>query len=108
MTYSEAKANAICGEWFDDWASLRRALVDEGLLRRNESGTTYERVRRRVRVRAGDARTPADVIAPAGHTGPPAGGFCCRPVSWLGPQSSPVRVATETTWSARSAGIAST
>jgi hypothetical protein len=44
VTYSEAKVNAICGEWFDDWVSLRRALVDEGLLRRNESGTTYERV----------------------------------------------------------------
>ncbi len=41
--YSEAKVNAICGEWFDDWVSLRRALVDEGLLRRNDSGTTYER-----------------------------------------------------------------
>ncbi|WP_435828336.1 DUF2087 domain-containing protein [Saccharopolyspora shandongensis] len=44
MTYSEAKVNAICGEWFDDWVSLRRALVDEGLLLRNESGTTYKRV----------------------------------------------------------------
>jgi hypothetical protein len=44
VTYSEAKVNAICGEWFDDWVTLRRALVDEGLLRRNESGTTYERV----------------------------------------------------------------
>jgi hypothetical protein len=43
-TYSEAKVNAICGEWYDDWVSLRRALVDEGLLRRDESGTTYERV----------------------------------------------------------------
>lgn len=42
-TYSEAKVNAICGEWLDDWVSLRRALVDEGLLRRNESGTAYER-----------------------------------------------------------------
>jgi hypothetical protein len=44
VTYSEAKVNAICGEWFDDWVSLRRALVDEGLLRRNESGTAYQRV----------------------------------------------------------------
>jgi hypothetical protein len=44
VTYSEAKVNAICGEWFDDWVSLRRALVDEGLLRRNVSGTTYERI----------------------------------------------------------------
>ncbi|GGT61685.1 DUF2087 domain-containing protein [Streptomyces purpureus] len=44
VTYSEAKVNAICGEWLDDWVSLRRALVDEGLLRRNGAGTTYERV----------------------------------------------------------------
>ncbi|MFF9777830.1 DUF2087 domain-containing protein [Streptomyces sp. NPDC013978] len=44
VTYSEAKVNAICGQWFDDWVTLRRALVDEGLLRRDESGTQYERV----------------------------------------------------------------
>ncbi|RMB82550.1 DUF2087 domain-containing protein [Streptomyces shenzhenensis] len=44
VAYSEAKVNAICGEWFDDWVTLRRALVDQGLLRRNESGTLYERV----------------------------------------------------------------
>jgi hypothetical protein len=50
VTYSQAKVNAICGAWFDDWVSPRRALVDEGLLRRNESGTTYERVWRMVRV----------------------------------------------------------
>ncbi|MFJ5223196.1 DUF2087 domain-containing protein [Streptomyces sp. NPDC088400] len=42
--YSEAKVNALCGEWFDDWVSLRRALVDEGLLRRDQTCTTYERV----------------------------------------------------------------
>lgn len=42
MTYSEAKVNAICGEWFDDWVSLRRALVDDGLLCRNEFSTTYQ------------------------------------------------------------------
>ncbi|GAB2944275.1 MULTISPECIES: DUF2087 domain-containing protein [Streptomyces] len=43
VTYSEAKVNAICGQWYDDWVSLRRALVDEGLLHRDESGTQYER-----------------------------------------------------------------
>ncbi|EKX68559.1 DUF2087 domain-containing protein [Streptomyces ipomoeae] len=42
-SYSEAKVNAICGQWYDDWVSLRRALVDEGLLHRDESGTHYER-----------------------------------------------------------------
>ncbi|MDX3831713.1 DUF2087 domain-containing protein [Streptomyces europaeiscabiei] len=42
-TYSEAKVNAICGQWFDDWVTLRRALVDEELLRRDESGTRYAR-----------------------------------------------------------------
>lgn len=41
--YSEAKVNALCGEWFDDWATLRRALVDEGLLRRDHSCMAYER-----------------------------------------------------------------
>ncbi|MEQ4725759.1 DUF2087 domain-containing protein [Nonomuraea sp. B19D2] len=44
VSYSEAKINALCGEWFDDWVTLRRALVDEGILRRNESGAVYERV----------------------------------------------------------------
>lgn len=44
VSYPEAKVNAICGEWFDDWVTLRRALVDEGMLRRNESGAIYERV----------------------------------------------------------------
>ncbi|WP_422070538.1 DUF2087 domain-containing protein [Streptomyces orinoci] len=43
-TYSEAKVNALCGEWLDDWVSLRRALIDEGLLRRDATGTRYERV----------------------------------------------------------------
>ncbi|WP_039828291.1 DUF2087 domain-containing protein [Nocardia testacea] len=44
VPYPEAKVNAICGEWFDDWVTLRRALVDEGMLCRNESGAIYERV----------------------------------------------------------------
>lgn len=44
VTCSEAKVNAICGAWFDDWVSPCRALVDEGLSRGNESGTTFERV----------------------------------------------------------------
>ncbi|MFF5161524.1 DUF2087 domain-containing protein [Streptomyces sp. NPDC000348] len=44
VSYSEAKVNAICGEWFDDWVTLRRALVDEGVLRRDESGALYERI----------------------------------------------------------------
>lgn len=43
VTYSEAKVNALCGEWLDDWVTLRRALVDEELLRRDESGTRYVR-----------------------------------------------------------------
>ncbi|MFB9962099.1 DUF2087 domain-containing protein [Sinosporangium siamense] len=42
-TYSEPQVNALCGEWFDDWAGLRRVLVDEGLLRRDATGTRYER-----------------------------------------------------------------
>ena len=43
VTYSEAKVNAICGGWLDDWVSLRRALVDEGLLHRDNSASVYER-----------------------------------------------------------------
>lgn len=42
VTYSESKVNAICGGWFDDWAGLRRALVDEGLLHR-DTAARYER-----------------------------------------------------------------
>ncbi|WP_405110204.1 DUF2087 domain-containing protein [Micromonospora sp. NBC_01405] len=41
--YPETRVNALCGEWFDDWVTLRRALVDEGLLKRNHAGTAYER-----------------------------------------------------------------
>jgi hypothetical protein len=43
VTYPESKVNAICGGWLDDWVSLRRALVDEGLLRR-DAAAQYERV----------------------------------------------------------------
>ncbi|MGX1851665.1 DUF2087 domain-containing protein [Streptomyces sp. NPDC055299] len=43
VTYPEPKVNAICGGWLDDWVSLRRALVDEGLLRR-DAAAQYERV----------------------------------------------------------------
>lgn len=42
-TYPESRVNALCGEWYDDWVALRRALVDEGLLTRNQAGTVYER-----------------------------------------------------------------
>ncbi|MEH0418385.1 DUF2087 domain-containing protein [Streptomyces sp. B21-083] len=42
VTYDEPKVNAICGGWLDDWVSLRRALVDEGLLTR-DSTARYER-----------------------------------------------------------------
>lgn len=42
-TYTEPKVNALCGEWFDDWVALRRALVDDGLLKRDHGGTRYER-----------------------------------------------------------------
>lgn len=42
VTYDEPKVNAICGGWLDDWVSLRRALVDEGLLTR-DGAARYER-----------------------------------------------------------------
>lgn len=41
--YTEARTNALCGEWFDDWVTLRRALVDENLLRRDHAGNDYQR-----------------------------------------------------------------
>ncbi|GAB3467856.1 hypothetical protein GCM10027436_83240 [Actinophytocola sediminis] len=41
--YSEARVNALCAEWHDDWVSLRRALVDEGLILRDRGGTGYRR-----------------------------------------------------------------
>ncbi len=43
VIYPEPKVNAICGGWLDDWVSLRRALIDEGLLRR-DAAAQYERV----------------------------------------------------------------
>ncbi|GAA0449190.1 DUF2087 domain-containing protein [Streptomyces olivaceiscleroticus] len=42
VTYTEPKVNAICGSWFDGWVSLRRALIDEGLLHR-DAAARYER-----------------------------------------------------------------
>lgn len=45
-SYSEAQVNALCAEWHDDWASLRRALVDEGLILRDGDGTRYRRAPR--------------------------------------------------------------
>ncbi|MFD7896519.1 DUF2087 domain-containing protein [Streptomyces sp. NPDC059743] len=43
VIYAESKVDAVCGGWFEDWVSLRRALVDEGLLRR-DAAARYERV----------------------------------------------------------------
>ncbi|MFF8838882.1 DUF2087 domain-containing protein [Streptomyces sp. NPDC015130] len=43
VVYPESKVNAICGGWLDDWVTLRRALVDEGLLVRDDSAARYER-----------------------------------------------------------------
>lgn len=45
--YTEAAVNALCAEWNDDWVSLRRALVDSGLLVRDPSGTRYHRAQER-------------------------------------------------------------
>ncbi|WP_240981488.1 MULTISPECIES: DUF2087 domain-containing protein [unclassified Streptomyces] len=41
--YEESKVNAVCGGWLDDWVSLRRALVDEGLLLRDDATARYQR-----------------------------------------------------------------
>lgn len=47
--YTEAEVNAILKQWhtFGDWSLLRRALVDDGLLRRDASGRAYARVKER-------------------------------------------------------------
>jgi hypothetical protein len=34
-TYDEVSVNAKLSVWFDDWCSLRRVLVDQGLLDRD-------------------------------------------------------------------------
>lgn len=43
MALPEPNVNAICAERLDDWVTPRRARVDDGKLRRNDSGTLYER-----------------------------------------------------------------
>lgn len=46
-TYTEREANDILRQWhtFEDWAILRRSLVESGRLQRNRDGTEYRRVR---------------------------------------------------------------
>lgn len=46
-SYTEAQVNARCAEWHDDWAGLRRALVDEGHFTRDRGGTLYQRAQPR-------------------------------------------------------------
>ena len=41
--YTEKEVNLILAEYHDDFCTLRRALVDEGLLARDQTG--YWRVR---------------------------------------------------------------
>jgi hypothetical protein len=41
--YNEREVNATLARWFDDVASLRRYLVDEGLLEREPGGGAYWR-----------------------------------------------------------------
>ncbi len=44
--YTEKEVNALLQEWhtFGDWATLRRGLIDEGLLQRKSDGTEYRRL----------------------------------------------------------------
>jgi hypothetical protein len=45
-SYTEREVNDILNRWhtFGDWALLRRALVDNDLLKRKRDGTDYRRV----------------------------------------------------------------
>ena len=42
-TYSESEVNSVLKTWhtFDDWALLRRDLVEQGYLSRDRDGTSY-------------------------------------------------------------------
>lgn len=44
-TYTEQEVNSVLREWhtFEDWAMLRRALIDEGFMQRDLNGTEYKR-----------------------------------------------------------------
>lgn len=44
--YSERQVNEICSQWhtFDDYFLLRRELVDNGFLNREQDGSRYWRV----------------------------------------------------------------
>lgn len=44
--YTERQVNDVLQQWhtYGDWATLRRALIDEGLLTRKHDGTEYRRV----------------------------------------------------------------
>lgn len=46
--YREREVNEILQNWhtYGDWATLRRALVDDGLLTRKHDGSEYRRVLR--------------------------------------------------------------
>ncbi len=45
--YSEQEVNAICAQWhtFNDYFTLRRELVDYGLLGRERDGSRYWRIK---------------------------------------------------------------
>ncbi len=45
--YSEAEVNGILKNWhnFDDWALLRRSLIDYGYMERDFGGYKYKRVK---------------------------------------------------------------
>lgn len=45
--YSEREVNEILKSWhtFEDWAILRRALIDSGRMVRNTGGTEYRRIK---------------------------------------------------------------
>lgn len=47
ITYTERQVNDILRSWhtFEDWAILRRALIDSGYMSRNRECTQYRRMK---------------------------------------------------------------
>ncbi|QIH75500.1 DUF2087 domain-containing protein [Macrococcoides canis] len=44
-TYSEKEINEVIKAYYDDYAIIRRYMVDYGYLKRTDDGKRYERVR---------------------------------------------------------------
>lgn len=54
-SYSEVEVNDVLKAWhtFGDWSLLRRDLCEQGYLKRNKSGSDYQRIAKTFDVEAG-------------------------------------------------------